>query len=150
PDQALHWMQKALTLAHELAEPHGLAHTFFFSSILHQLRRERRIAQEQAEAALAITTEHKLMLYHANAVIARSWASMEPSRDEEVEQLRQGLVGNDATGTVLLRPHLLALLVEALETAGRVEEALEVVDEAIRMGDRNAELYYQAELYRLK
>src|SRR5262249_25750552 len=37
PDQALDRMQKALTLAHELSEPHGLAHAYFFSAILHQL-----------------------------------------------------------------------------------------------------------------
>ena len=40
----------ALNLARELSEPHGLAHAFFFAAILHQLRREERMAQEQAEA----------------------------------------------------------------------------------------------------
>jgi DNA-binding winged helix-turn-helix (wHTH) protein/predicted ATPase len=150
PDQALDRMQKALALARELSEPHGLAHTFTFSAILHQLRRERRSAQEHANAALAITSEHKLTLYHASASVAHGWACIEPGRDGAITLIRQGLAGHDATGTELLRPHFLALLVEALEEAGEFEEALRVVEEALAVGDRNREHYYHAELYRLK
>jgi predicted ATPase len=150
PDQALDRMHSALTLAHELSEPHGLAHAFFFSSILHQLRREKRIAQEHAEAALRIAGEHKLMLYHANAIVAQAWARIETGRPEEIEHMRQGLAAHEATRTELLRPHFLALLVEALEKAGQPQEALRVVEEGLAVGDRNRELYYHAELYRLK
>ena len=65
PDQALDRIQEALTLARELSEPHGLAHAFFFAAILHQLRREERMAQEHAEAAIAVSSEHGLVLYQA-------------------------------------------------------------------------------------
>src|SRR5262249_45747424 len=54
PDQAVDRIEKALTLARELSEPHGMAHTFFFAAILHQLRREYGLAQERAEASIAI------------------------------------------------------------------------------------------------
>src|SRR5262249_25702354 len=67
PDQALDLMQKALSLARDLSEPHGLAHAHSFSAILHQLRRENRKAQQHADAALAIATEHRLLLYQAIA-----------------------------------------------------------------------------------
>jgi predicted ATPase len=50
----------------------------------------------------------------------------------------------------LLRPHFLALLVEALKEAGQIEEALRVAEEGLARGDRNGEHYYHAELYRLK
>jgi DNA-binding winged helix-turn-helix (wHTH) protein/predicted ATPase len=150
PDQALDRMQRALSLAHDLAEPHGLAHAFFFSAILHQFRGEKRMAQTHAEASLAIATEHSLLLYQATATVAQSWARIESGRQEEVEQIRRGLAAHQATGTELLRPHFLGLLVEALHLAGQVKEALGVVEEALAMADRNGERYYQAELYRLK
>jgi predicted ATPase len=143
-------MQKALTLAHDLSEPHGLAHALFFSAILHQLRRDKRLAQEHAEAALAIATEHRLLLYQAVATITRSWAKSEPGQQEEVEEIRRGLAAYQATGTELLRPHLLGLLAEALHIAGQGNEALLVLDDALALADRNSERYYQAELYRLK
>ena len=150
PDQALDRMQKALSLAHELSEPHGLAHAFFFSAILYQLRREKRKAQEHADASLGIATEHRLLLYAATATVACSWARSEPGRQEEVEQLRQGLAAHHTTGTELLLPHFLALMVEALDNAGQHEKGLQVVEEALTLADRNREHYYDAELYRLK
>ena len=108
PDQALDRMQEALTLARELSEPHGLAHALFFAAILHQLRREERMAQEHAEAAIAISSEHGLVMYQAQATITRGWALIEQGRQEEaIEQMRQGLAAYQATGTELLTSALL-------------------------------------------
>jgi len=150
PDEALNRIESALALAHDLAQPHGLAHAFLFSAILHQLRRENRIAQEHAEAVLAIATEHQLLLYHAMATVVRGWARTEPGGKEEVEEIQRGLDAYQATGTQLVRPQLLALLAETLHIAGRVKEALVVLAEALAVAERNSEHYYDAELYRLK
>lgn len=150
PDEALNRMQSALALAHDLSEPHGLAHAFLFSAMLHQLRRESRMAQDHAEAALAIATQHELLLYQAMATVARGWAKIEPDQEEEINEIRRGLDAYEATGTQLVRPQLLALLAEALHVAGHVEEALHVVAEALAVAERNSEHYYDAELYRLK
>jgi len=62
PDQALNRSQEALTLARELSEPHGLAHALYFAAVLHHLRREARLAQERAEAAIAVSSEHGLVM----------------------------------------------------------------------------------------
>jgi predicted ATPase len=143
-------MQSALALAHDLSEPHGLAHAFLFSAMLHQLRRESRMAQDHAEAALAIATQHELLLYQAMATVARGWAKIEPDQEEEINEIRRGLDAYEATGTQLVRPQLLALLAEGLHVAGNVKEALHVVAEALAVAERNSEHYYDAELYRLK
>ena len=120
PDQSLDRIQKALALARELSEPHGLAHALFFAAILHQLRREERRAQEHAEAAIAVSSEHGLVMYQAMATITRGWALIEQGRTEEaIEQMRQGLAALQATGTELIRPHFLALLADALGRHGQ-------------------------------
>jgi DNA-binding winged helix-turn-helix (wHTH) protein/predicted ATPase len=151
PDQALDRMQEALALARELSEPHGLAHALFFAAILHQLRREERLAQEQAEAAITLSIEHGLVMYQAVATITRGWALIEHGQQgEALEQMLQGLAAHQATGANLMRPHFLALLVEALGKARRPEEGLRVVEEALAVAHRTGERSYQAELYRLK
>ncbi|HSB09874.1 MAG TPA: AAA family ATPase [Blastocatellia bacterium] len=151
PDQALERIQEAQTLARELSEPNGLAPAFFFAAILHQLRREARLAQECAEAALAVSREHGLVLYQAMATIIRGWALIEQGRQEEaIEQMSQGLAAHRATGTQVICPHFLALLAEALGQNGQAEEGLRISDEALVMADRNGEAYYRAELYRIK
>jgi DNA-binding winged helix-turn-helix (wHTH) protein/predicted ATPase len=151
PDRALERMNEALILADELSEPNGLAPAFFFAAVLHQLRREPRKAQECAEAALSVSTEHGLVLYQAMSTIIRGWTLIEQGRLEEaIEQMRHGLAAHRATGTEVICPHFMALLAEALGKTGQTEEALRVSQEALVMADRNGEAYYLAELYRIK
>ena len=151
PTQSLKRMDEGLTLARKLSEPHGLAHALFFAAILFQLRGEARLAQERAEAALAFATEHGLLLYQAHATIARGWALVEQGIDEEgIEQMRQGLIAQQATSTEVNRAHFLALLAEALGKAHQPDEGLRILEDALSLIDRNGERYYRAELYRLK
>ena len=151
PDQALKRIKEALTLARELAEPHGLAHALFFAAVLYQLRREESMAQEHAESVISFSREHGLVMYQAMATIVRAWALLKQGRTEQaIEQMRQGLAALQATGTERVRPHFLALLAEALGKARQLDEALNVLEEALGMVQRNGESYYLAELYRLK
>ena len=122
-----------------------------FAAILHQLRREPRLAQEHAEAAIAVSTEHGLVLYQAMATITRGWTLIDRgSEAEAIDEMRRGLAALQVTGAQLLRPHFLALLAEALEKAGRAGEGLRVLEEALAAAQSTGEGYYQAELHRLK
>jgi len=151
PDRALHRIEEALSLARELSEPHGLVRASFFAAILHQLRREARLAQERAEAAIAVSNEHRLLMYQAYATVTHGWALIEQGLGEKaIEPMRQGLAARRATGTELMRPHLLAQLAESLEKTCQPEEGLGILEEALATAHRTGERYYEAELYRLK
>jgi DNA-binding winged helix-turn-helix (wHTH) protein/predicted ATPase len=151
PDQALDRIEKALTLARDLSEPHGLAHTLFFAAVIHQFRRDEPLAKIFAEAAYAISADHGLLLYQATTTVTRGWTLIELGRAEEaIELIRQGLVAYRATGTELLRPHFLVLLAEALKKANRIEEGLEVLEDSLAQAHANGDQYYLAEIYRLK
>src|SRR4030095_7431585 len=100
----------------ELSEPHGLAHALFFAAVLHQLRLEHRLAQEYAEASIAVASEHGLALYQATSTVTLGWALIEQGQPEEaIELIRQGLAAYQATGTELLRPPFMSLLGDALD-----------------------------------
>ena len=151
PDESLKWIEKSQTLARELSEPHALAHALFFGAFLHQLRRETRMAKEQAEATIDVCTEHGFGFYQMQATITRGWALIEQGlRGEGIEQMRQGLAARQATGAELTRPHFLGLLAEALGNDGQVEEGLALLQEALGAADRTGERCYDAELWRLK
>jgi predicted ATPase len=150
PDRALVSIQDALTLAQQLAHPFMLVHTLDFAAWLHLYRREGQLTREQAEADIALATEHKIAFFLAHGTIFRGWALVEQGRRTEgIAQIRQGLAAYRATGAECERPYLLALLAEAYGKVGQPEEGLLVVEEAladVRKGWRCCE----AELYRLK
>ena len=151
PEQASERIKEAVSLARELSEPYGLAQALFFSAVLHQLRREERRAQEDAEAAIAVSREHGLALYQAMSTATRGWALMWQGQPEEgIEQMVEGLANHRLTGAEVILPHFLALLVEAFAKTRQVEEGLRVLEEALRVVNRNGERYYLAELYRIK
>ena len=109
------------------------------------------MAQERAEAAMAISNDHGLLLYQASATVVRGWALIEQGRrGEAIELMRQGLAGHQAIGVAVSHTYFLALLVEGLNKAGQSEEGLRVLEEALALAQHNGEQYYHAELYRLK
>lgn len=151
PDQALELMKEALTVARDLSEPHGVAHTFYFAAVLHHFRREPRLSQEFAEASIDVSNEHGLVLYQASAKVLRGWALIEHGLQEDgIELMREGLAAHQATGTEMARPHFLILLGEALGKSRQLEEGLKVLEEALALVHRKGERCYLAEVYRTK
>jgi predicted ATPase len=123
-----------------------------YASCLHQGRREGQVAQEQAEAALALTTEQGFaQLFVGRQMLLRGWALVTQGQAEEgIIQMRQGLAARRAAGTGLWQPYHLALLAEAYGEVGQAEEGLTVLTEAMAVVSKTEERYYEAELYRLK
>jgi hypothetical protein len=62
---------------------------------------------------------------------------------------RHSLAQYERLGSELSRPHFLALLAEVLGTAGRIDEGLAVIEDALASVERTDERYYLPELQRL-
>jgi predicted ATPase len=90
-------------------------------------------------------------MYHGYATITRAWAMIDQGFEEtSIENMREGLAARQATGTELMRPHLLAQIAEALGKTHQSQEGLRVLEDALAITHRTGERYYEAELYRLK
>jgi DNA-binding winged helix-turn-helix (wHTH) protein/predicted ATPase len=151
PDQALKRSQEALTLVRELSHPYTLAVIMSFAAWFHQCRREGRVTQERAEASITLSTAQGFPLPLAFGTISRGWALVEQGQGEEgIAQIRQGLAASRDMGIETPRAMLLALLAEAYERVGQVEEGLTVLAEALATVDKTGECFWEAELYRLK
>jgi predicted ATPase len=151
PDQALKRTQEALASAQELSHPFSLALALDYATILHQFRRERQAAQERAAAAIALCTEQGFAYYLAWGTVMQGWALAEQGRREEgIAQMRQSLAALRATGAELRQPYYLAMLAEAYGKAGKAEEGLTALAEALDRVNKTGERFYEADLYRLK
>src|SRR4029453_11603784 len=83
PDQALKRSHEAVALAQELAHPFPLAFALGGATRLHQFRREGQAGQEQAEALMALSTEHGFAYFLAAGTKMRGWALAEQGQGKE-------------------------------------------------------------------
>ena len=151
PDQALERIHEAVTLGRDLSHPHSLVFALYLVASLHQLRRDVQATHEWAEATLALSREQLFPYWLAVGRMTRGWALANRGQGAEgIEEIQQGLAAYQATGAELGRPWFLALLAEAYSKAGRAEEGLHVVDEALVAAAKTGEGFFEAEQYRLQ
>jgi predicted ATPase len=150
-DQALTRSGEALALARKLSHPFSSALVLAYAAMLHQFRRDPRAVCDLAEAAMTLCAEQEFAYYLAWGRIMRGWAAAEAGdRETGVAEMRRGLAALRATGAGLRQPYYLGLLAEACGKAGRAEEGLALLAEALKLVDDTGERWWEAELHRLK
>jgi predicted ATPase len=150
PDQGLRRSQEALTLASGLSHSPSLAHARFVVGTFHQFRRNVSETQMQAEACQRLSAELGLPTYLAGGSVLRGWALSERGHGEEgLAQIRQGLAAS-ATIPRWWRVQFHALLAETCSRAGKVEEGLAALAEALRVVEETGIGFYEPELHRLQ
>jgi predicted ATPase len=151
PDQALLNVHDALIQAHELAHSFSQAFALNHTAMIHMFRREGLVAQEQAEASIAFSTEQRIAQWLAQGTVLRGSALAAQGQGVEgIAQIREGMVAWCATGAELVQPWNLAQLAEAYEQAGQVTEGLHIVTEALTLVEKTEECWWEGELHRLK
>jgi predicted ATPase len=151
PEQGLAQNQEAVTLAQQSAHPFSLGFALCWAAGFHQFRREVRLTQERAEAAMGLALDQGFPLWVAYSSILHAWAlAHEGQAEEGIHQLHHGMMSWRATGAEIFRPYWLALLAEVYGTMEHPEAGLTVLAEALTLVDTRGEQWYEAEIYRLK
>jgi hypothetical protein len=140
---------RTLALARELGHAHSLALALCFAAMFRQFRREPLEAQELAQAAVTLCTEHQLLQWAAVGRFLLGWAIAQRGRsDEGIRQMRESLVEYQRIGAWLDLEWYFGVLAEALTANRYTDEGLAAVEQAqrvIRITDLHA-----PELHRLK
>jgi predicted ATPase/class 3 adenylate cyclase len=151
PNQALAKGQEALALAQALSHPFTLAWVEFYLGGLRHLRREVNAAQEHAEIGITLGAEYGFSQFLASATILRGWVAAAQGRhDEGIDQIREGLAASSAIRLEPYRPYSLCSLAEACIEAGRFDEGLVALNEALEATGKNEIRFYEAETNRLR
>ncbi len=149
PDQALESSYEAIARAQELSHPFGLARALTFASDTHQLRRELESSQKQAEAAFELATEKGFPLWIRISTLYRGWALIEQGQVKEgITQLQEGLASQHAGK--LGQTRFLGVLAEAFAKMNEREKAFSALVEADAHADKTGEVFWRAELHRLR
>jgi DNA-binding SARP family transcriptional activator/predicted ATPase len=114
-------------------------------------RRDPQLLRARAAAASALCERWGFQMLAVSATAPLGWAqAIEGDPAGGASLLRDALARWAATGSHASAPLLLGLLAEAEQLAGRPEEALHVLDDALAQIDRSGERYFEAEFHRLK
>ncbi len=151
PQQALSRGLDAVKLVRDLDQPFNQALVSAYLALLQQLRADEAVAREHAEQALALASKCQAPYYRAWAGIFVSYAlALEQPDEERIEHLRESISEFKASGARLRLPYYLSLLAQVCGKAGRVEEGLVSIDEALSEARIHNERWWDAEVHRLR
>ena len=121
------------------------------AAIVYQCRRDVPAVHEQAEAAVALSTEQGFLLWVAVGTILRGWAlAMQGQGEEGMAQVRQGIAAWRATGAAVIVPYFCTLLADVCAHLGHTEDGLQALAEAHTLVEQHEERFWEAEVYRLR
>jgi predicted ATPase len=150
PDQSARAADRALAYSRELGHALTLAHAFFFAGRAAVFVRDVATACAYGNDCVAVASEHGFAQWAANGWILQGWADAQRGEATTgIALIRGGMAAYEATGARLSTPFNLALLAEALAFAGKIEEALAALDDALAQATGSGERGWDAEIHRL-
>jgi class 3 adenylate cyclase/predicted ATPase len=151
PDQALARSNAAIAEARRLAHPPSLAASLSLGSRLLSLVGDNAALDKRADQLVSVASEQGFPRFGAEGTIHRGWIKVENGDAVEgISLLRSGSAAYRATGAETWMPHHIALLVEACEIAGQLDEATTLLNDALQTVERTGERWFAAELNRHK
>jgi predicted ATPase len=151
PQQAQERGLDAVKLVQDLDQPFNQALVSAYLAMLQQMRADEAIAREHAEQAYALASKYQAPYYHAWAGILVNHAlALEQPNEERIGRLRGSIAAFKAASVRLRLPYYLSLLAHVYGKAGRAEEGLASIDEALSEARTHNERWWNAELHRLR
>lgn len=141
---------EALGMARELEHPFTLVFALTSLSWIYSTTHDAQRTLQLTDEAVAVSTKYSFELGLAWATVLQGWALAEQGREEGLGKLVQGLSAIEATGASLNNTFTLALLAEIYLRHNRIDEGLAAIEDAQKLASTWGELFWQAELFRLK
>lgn len=138
-------LERASSLRHPFTK--GWALSFAMMRVMWSGNPE--LALPRAEGVIAFCTEQSYPFWLFAGISIKGWSLvMKGEIEEGLATLEQGLAGWDMIGSIICKAIFLGLQGEAFGVVGRHEEAVEVLDEAIRLAREHTEIMSEIDLYR--
>ncbi len=141
---------EAMGMARELEHPFTLVFTLAALSWIYSTLRNAKRTLELTDEAIAVSTQYSFALGLAWATVSQGWALAENGQEEGLGTLLHGLSATRATGAGLNNTFTLALLADIYLRHNRIDEGLAAIEEALKLAVTGGELFWHAELLRLK
>jgi TolB-like protein/DNA-binding winged helix-turn-helix (wHTH) protein/predicted ATPase len=150
PDQALARSLATIAEAQQLAHPRSLSVALALGCRLLVLLGDDASLGQWADELAGVAAKHGLAV-GAQGTVYHGWVKVKQDHlAEGMSLLRAGSTAYRARQADLWMPHFLALLAEACEIAGEIEEGLTLLDDGLGIAERTGARWFAAELNRQK
>jgi predicted ATPase len=151
PDQSARAADRALAYSRQLGHAHTLAHALYFAGMASVFARDVATACAHGNDCVALASEHGFAQWAANGRILQGWAvAQKGEATMGIGRIRDGMAAFEATGARHYTPFFLTLLAEALALAGKIEEGLAALDDALAQAAISGASGWDAEIHRLR
>ena len=141
---------EVIGMARELEHPFTRVITLVYLSWIYSTFRDANRTLELTNEAIAVSTQYSFALGLALATAYQGWALAENGQEEGLGKFINGISAARATGAGLNSTSTLALLAEIYLRNKRIDEGLGTIEEAQTLAVTGGELFWHAELLRLK
>jgi DNA-binding SARP family transcriptional activator/tetratricopeptide (TPR) repeat protein len=122
-----------------------------YASVTHQMRRDVPSVRACAETVIALCERHGFAYYGDWALVLLGWADCQEGRlPDGISRIETGIERLNAQRAQARRPYYLSLLAEGHVAAGRPDRAAAVLDTALATAAEHDDVWWNAELHRLK
>jgi predicted ATPase len=151
PDQSAQAADRALTLSRQLGHALTLSHAFWHAGVAAVFARDVATVYARSNDCVALASEPGFVYWAALGRILQGWADAQTGEATTgIACIRDGMAAAEATGGRLFTPLFLTLLAEALALAGKIEEALAALDDALAKAAVSGARGWDAEIHRLR
>jgi len=150
-DQSARAADRALALSRQLGHAHTLAHALCLAGLAAVFARDVGTAYAYGNDCVALASEHGFAYWAALGRVLHGWADAQRGEATTgIARIRDGMAALEATGARVNTPFYLTLLAEALALAGKIEEALAILDDALATAAVSGATGWSAEIHRLR
>jgi predicted ATPase len=151
PDRARANILAANAIAGKLQHPMTRAFAAIMAAWVYRLCGDLAEAEREGDLAVSVSTELGLPFFLGFGQITRGWARVGLGKVEEgIGDIQEGLAVYRQTESQLGNSLWLGCLAEGYSAAGRLGEALRVLEDALAFATRTGERVAEAELWRLR
>ena len=149
PDQSARAADRALALSRQLGHAHTLAHGLALAGRTAVFARDVATVYAYSNDCVALASDG-FPPWAARGQVLQGWADAQRGQAATgIASIRDGMAAAEATGARAGTPLFRTLLAEALALAGKIEEALATLDDALARAAVSGGTAWNAEIHRL-
>jgi class 3 adenylate cyclase/predicted ATPase len=151
PERALEANDEAIREARRVSHRNSLALPLFFGGVIHQIVGNREGVEARCAELAQIASDAGFHLWQAGSTILRGWTLAESGEfDAGRSDIQRGADEWRGTGAEFMLPYFLALLAQVELRAGRAQDALSLLEDALHRVERTGERWFEAEIFRIE